>query len=175
MPENISQQILLQETNSGKDLTYDVLKKNVLTYLAAVPGGSMPMINNMERNSGPSSDEADWDNPADGAWKEANGAEWPEVPEWYEGQQNMGDAAAMYNNGKGKNGKGKGKGFQGNFHVCGEWGHSQRFCPKGGGKGKGGKMNKGKGKGKGMFGGGKAKGKGKGACHACGEQGHFAR
>ena len=83
-------------------------------------------------------------------------------------------------------GQGEGKGFRGSCHNCGEWGHSQRFCTKGGGKGnsKGGKGNKGKGKGKGkgMFSSNnnsnnnnKGKGKGKGKRHNCGEPGHFAR
>jgi hypothetical protein len=36
-----------------------------------------------------------------------------------------------------KGGKSGGKGFQGSCYVCGEYGHSQRFCPKGKGKGGG--------------------------------------
>ena len=38
--------------------------------------------------------------------------------------------------GKGKGGdKGKGKGFQGSCYICGQWGHSAKYCPKGKGKG----------------------------------------
>ena len=63
--------------------------------------------------------------------------------------------------GKGKQGKGDGV-FHGECHLCGEWGHSKRFCPMNKGKGKG---SKGKGKGKG-------KGKdGKGAQYPGGQQG----
>ena len=46
----------------------------------------------------------------------------------------------------GKGGKSKGRGFQGHCYVCGEFGHSQWDCLKGGGKGKGKDGGKGVGK-----------------------------
>ena len=173
LPDTISQQILLQESNKDRDLNYEELKSGVLTLLSTMPGGTLPMVANLEKNEklegndhGVRHEDDGWWQGSD--WHGANSAEWPEPH----------DVAAMYSKGQGKS---KGKGFQGSCHNCGEWGHSQRFCPKGGGKGKSGKGEskgafgyKGKGKGKGALG-YKGKGKGKGKCHNCGEPGHFAR
>jgi cellular nucleic acid-binding protein len=96
--------------------------------------------------------------------------------------------------GKGE-GKAKGKGgFQGQCWVCGEFGHSSRFCPKGKGKAsdkgmgkgygkdnfKGGLQFKGFGKGYGWYGKGKGDfGKGGGtaqrACFGCGSTEHLLK
>ena len=55
--------------------------------------------------------------------------------------------------------KGKGKPFNGNCHLCGQWGHRMSSCPQAKGKAKSkGKGKKGKGKGKG--------GKGKGGLNS---------
>ena len=50
-PESISQQILLQDRNKDKALDYEELKAGVLTFLATMPGGSLPMVANMEKEN----------------------------------------------------------------------------------------------------------------------------
>ena len=51
LPETISQQILLQDSNKDKDLDYEELKAGVLTFLATMPGGLLPMVANMEKEN----------------------------------------------------------------------------------------------------------------------------
>ena len=81
-----------------------------------------------------------------GAWADWQDPAWEDpVGQWSEGAAAEGDVAAMYPKGKGKGGKANG-GFHGSCHNCGEWGHSQKFCPYGTGKGKGNGNGKGKGK-----------------------------
>ena len=168
LPETISQQILLQDSNKHKDLDYEEPKAGMLTFLATMPGGLLPMVANMEKENeykhedyGAHQKGDAWAGWQRHTWSGASGADWPEPY----------NAAAMY-----AKVQGKGKGFQGSCGNCGDGGHSQRFCTKGGGKGisKGGKGAKGKekGKGKGML---SNNNKGKGKCHNCSEPGHFAR
>ena len=73
------------------------------------------------------------------------GGHWPEDAGWMQGDVNyMKGGGKGYGKSLGGKGgdKGKGKGtFQGSCWICGQEGHSARFCPKGGYKGgeKGGK------------------------------------
>ena len=177
LPEAISQQILIQETRPDgtmKEITYEGLKSGVLAFLNAMPGGTIPMLNSVEKERAESvaaeaaaAEAASWAGDHGGwggGW--TNGGSEPTGQAWEE-PGTAGDAAAMY-----AKGKGEGKStFQGHCHKCGKWGHSQRFCGKSKGKAKD------KGSGKGNFnvtggqwkGEGKAEGKGKGNgnCHAC--------
>jgi hypothetical protein len=71
----------------------------------------------------------------------ASWADWAEDEwSWYEDVKDeaTGEESYVQYIGGDKGGKAKGKGFQGHCYTCGEFGHSQRDCAKGG-KGKGGK------------------------------------
>ena len=115
--------------------------------------------------------------PWDHQWDPWNSNQQDSDGQWGDGSS--GDIDALGKGKGGYKGKGKGKGmFSGQCFQCGEWGHSQRFCPKGKSKGKGqdsrqcyqckgyghiGRdcpINPYKGKGKGDKGGGKGKGLG---------------
>ena len=58
------------------------------------------------------------------------------------------DEAMVNMIGKGGGKKGTKGGFQGQCYLCGEWGHSQMYCPYAKGKGKGKEQAQGKGCGK---------------------------
>ena len=72
------------------------------------------------------------------SWEEPQSHEHEEGNEYYHDETWVSEANVLAK-GKGKS-KGKGKGkpvFYGHCYVCGQQGHSQRFCPQAKGKGKG--------------------------------------
>ena len=92
--------------------------------------------------------------PDESAWNGEEEAPYPDGTEAEGAQSEWTGVNALKggSKGKGKGKQGKGDGiFHGECHICGEWGHSKRFCPQNKGKGKGSK-GKGKGKGKGKDG-----------------------
>ena len=115
--------------------------------------------------------ESQWENEGWPYWEGQEYEEnWEEGPEChshgYDGNEDeinaLGKGKAK---GKGKGGfKGKGKGgFKGSCYTCGQFGHSQRFCPQ-----------KGKSKGKGKFGMSPNIPETRN-CYHCGQAGHLAR
>ena len=122
LPDRTESALKLELRN--QKVTYDVLKKGVVSWLQNASSGTVPMdLGALEKDLMPGDEQ--------------------EPPQWPDGE-NAGDIDAL--NGKGKS---KGKGFQGTCNGCGKWGHSWKYCfmnpnYKGKGKDKGGGKDCGK-------------------------------
>ena len=130
------------------DADYKTYKTALIEYINNFSKGVAPMIQNLSKSKKKEEREASGD--YDWQWHEGGGQGAPEA-EWPGGQEAEGEWGGDANGfakGKGKSKGGKKGVFNGACHGCGEWGHSQRFCPKKGGKDKGGGKGKDKGGGK---------------------------
>ena len=51
LPERVSEHLLLELRNEDKDPTYEELRKGIISYLQALPGGTIPMVAPVEQAS----------------------------------------------------------------------------------------------------------------------------
>ncbi len=101
LPERTETSLKLEFRN--EEVSYDKLKKGIITWLQSDTSGNAPM--DLGNLGGDKPKEGEEDEP------------WPEHPDG-------GDLDALAPKGKGK---GKGE-YQGKCYECGEWGHTAKYC-----------------------------------------------